>query len=93
MSGPVTPMLALAGTAYANNVYNHGFAPSAVADVKPLLFGGIALLFLELLAAVPGAEPVATALGWLAFAGMAISPVQNPSPAQNILKITGGGSK
>lgn len=87
MAGPVTPMLALSGVAYANNWYNTGNP----LDVKPLLFGGIALLFLELFAAVPGMEPVATALGWTAFAGMMISPVQNPSPVQNILKITGKG--
>ena len=90
MAGPVTPILALSGVAYANNAYNEKFAPSALLDVKPLLFGGIALLFLELLAAVPGAQPVATAIGWTAFIGMLISPVQNPSPAQNILTITGG---
>jgi len=87
VAGPVTPMLALSGVAYANNWYNTGNP----LDVKPLLFGGIALLFLELFAAVPGMEPVATALGWTAFAGMMISPVQNPSPVQNILKITGKG--
>jgi len=91
MAGPVTPVLALSGVAYANNAYNNGFSPASLVDVKPLLFGGIALLFLELFAAVPGMEPVATALGWTAFVGAMISPVQNPSPAQNILKITGKG--
>jgi hypothetical protein len=86
VSSPVTPMLALSVTAYANNWYNTGNA----LDVKPLIFGGIATLFLELFAAIPGMEPTATLLGWTAFAGMFLSPIQNPSPAQNILKITGG---
>jgi hypothetical protein len=87
MAGPVTPMVALGVTSYANNWYNTGNA----GDVKPLLFAGIGALFLELLAAIPGMEPVATLIGWTAFIGMSISPVQDPSPAQNLLKITGKG--
>lgn len=83
--GPITPILALSGVAYANNWYNTKNA----LDVKPLLFGAIAGLILELVAAIPGAEPAATALGWTAFVGMLISPVQNPSPVENLLKISG----
>jgi hypothetical protein len=86
--GPITPILALSVTAYANNWYNTKNA----ADVKPLLFGALAGLVLELVAAIPGAEPAATALGWTAFIGMLISPVQNPSPVQNLLKISGSKS-
>ncbi len=89
MASPVTPMLALAGVSYANNWYNTGNP----ADVKPLLYGGIGLLFLELFSAIPGMEPVATAIGWTAFVGMCISPVQKPSPAQNLLSITQGKGK
>lgn len=87
MASPVTPMLLLGGVSYANNWYNTGNA----ADVKPLLFAGIGALFLELFAAIPGAEPVATLLGWTAFVGMTLSPVQSPSPVQNILKLTSQG--
>lgn len=86
MSSPIAPMVALGVTSYANNWYNTG----SVTDVKPLLFAGVAGLLLELFAAIPGAEPVATSIGWLAFVGFLLSPVQNPSPAQNLLKITGG---
>lgn len=85
MAGPITPMVALGVTSYANQWYNGG-SPT---DVKPLLFAGIGALLLEGFAAIPGMAPAATALGWLAFVGMLISPVQNPSPAQNLLKITG----
>jgi hypothetical protein len=85
MSGPLAPVLALSGVAYANNWYNTKNA----ADVKPLLFGALAGLILELIAAIPGAEPAATALGWTAFVGMLISPVQKPSPLDNLLKISG----
>lgn len=80
-------MLLLGGVSYGNAWYNGG-KPT---DVKPLLFSGIAACFLELLAAIPGMEPVATLLGWTAFVGMTIAPVQNPSPLQNVLKITGKG--
>jgi hypothetical protein len=85
MSGPLAPVIALSGVAYANNWYNTGNA----LDVKPLLFGGLAGLILELIAAIPGMGPAATALGWTAFIGMLISPVQSPSPVQNLLKISG----
>jgi hypothetical protein len=83
---PITPILALGVTSYANNWYNTGDAT----DIKPLLFSGVAGLLLELFAAIPGAEPVATRIGWLAFIGFLLTPVQSPSPADNLLKITGG---
>jgi hypothetical protein len=86
MSGPVTPMLVLGGISYANNWYNTGDA----ADVKPLLFAGIAAALLSLAADIPGFEPVATLLGWTALIAATIGPVQHPSPVQNLLKITGG---
>jgi hypothetical protein len=83
-------MLALTVTSYANNWYNTGDA----ADIKPLLFGGIATVLLAGAGAIsPGAERVATLLGWVALTGFLLSPVQNPSPAQNLLKITGGAKK
>ncbi len=85
MASPITPCVALGAVSYANNWYNGG-SPT---DVKPLLFAGIAGLLLSAFGAIPGMAPAATALGWTAFVGMLISPVQNPSPAQNLLKITG----
>lgn len=89
-SSPVTPMLALAGTSYFNNWYNTGNAT----DLKPLLFGGIAAVILGGVGAIsPGANRVATLLGWTAFVGFLISPVQKPSPAENLVKITGGAKK
>lgn len=86
MSGPVVPMAALGGVSYANQWYNGG----SVTDIKPLLFAGIGAILLSGFAQIPGMEPVATALGWTAFIGFLISPVQKPSPAQNLLKLTGG---
>ena len=82
----ITPMIALGAVSYGNNWYNTG----SVTDVKPLLFAGIAGLMLAGFGSIPGMETTATVLGWTAFIAMMISPVQKPSPAQNLLKITGG---
>jgi hypothetical protein len=86
MSGPLTPVVTLGIVSYVNNWYNTG----NVTDVKPLLFAGIAGLILEGFASIPGMEPTATAIGWLALVGMFLSNVQNPSPVANLVKITGG---
>jgi hypothetical protein len=87
MSGPIAPVLALGVVSYANNWKNTG----NVFDVKPLLFAGIAGLGLELFAAIPGMEPVATLIGWSAFIGLLFSPnIQNPTPIENVIALTGG---
>lgn len=86
MSGPITPMIALGVTSYANNWYN----TQSVTDVKPLLFAGLGAIILSGFGAISGFEGAATMLGWTAFVAMLISPVQNPSPVQNLLKLTGG---
>ena len=77
-------MLTLTLVSYGNAWYNTG----NLTDVKPLLFGGIATVLLAGFGALPGFEPVATLLGWTAFAGFMIAPIQKPSPAENLLKIT-----
>ena len=82
-------MVALGGVSYVNQWYNGG-SPT---DVKPLLFAGIAGLLLSGFGAIPGNEKTATLLGWTAFIAFLISPIQNPSPTQNLLKITGGKPK
>lgn len=89
MSSPVAPMVALGVTSYANQWYNGG-SPT---NVKPLLFAGVAGVLLAGFGAIPGMDRTATLLGWTAFIGFLIGPVQNPSPTQNLLKITGGGAK
>lgn len=83
MSSPITPMIALGVASYANNWYNTKDAT----DVKPLLFAGVAGLLLSAFGAIPGNENTATLLGWTAFIGMMISPVQKPSPIDNLLSL------
>lgn len=86
MSQVLAPAITLGVISYANNWYNTGNP----ANVKPLVFAGIAGLILEGFARIPGMEPTAAAIGWLAVLGLLLSPVQKPSPVQNLLKITGG---
>jgi hypothetical protein len=87
MAGPVAPMLALTVTAYANDWYNTGDP----LNVRPLLYGGIATLILELFAAAPGMAPVATGIGWVAFAGYLLAGGAGAgTPIGNLTKITGG---
>lgn len=92
MSDPITPMIALGVTSYANNWYNNKSSPGALLDVKPLLFAGIGALLLEGLAAIPDMQGLAVGIGWLAFVGFLIGPVQKPSPVSNLLSLTEGKS-
>lgn len=84
MSGYLTPMLLVTGVSFANHWYN-----TKTPDIKILLEGGIATALLALFSNIPGASGLATGIAWVAFAGMLIAPIQNPSPAQNLLKIVG----
>jgi hypothetical protein len=86
VSNPVTPMVALGVVSYANNWKNTG----SITDVKPLLFAGIGAILLGAFGSIPGMEKTATLIGWTAFIGMFLGPVQKPSPIENLLSITGG---
>lgn len=91
MASPLVPVVALGVTSYVNNAYNHQFAASSLVDVKPLLFAGVAGLLLDAAAEIPGMGPAMTLLGWTAFVGFLIAPVQSPSPVANLLKIVNEG--
>jgi len=84
-SGVIVPVLATTGVAFVNRWYNTGQP-----DLKIPMAGAIAAVIGSAISQVPGLEPVMTAIGWLAFVAVLIAPVQNPSPIQNVQKITGG---
>ena len=84
-SGVIVPVLAATGVAFVNKWYSTGQI-----DLKIPVAGGIAAALGAGISQVPGLEPVMTAIGWLAFAAVLITPVQNPSPAANLNKIIGG---
>jgi hypothetical protein len=84
-SGVIVPVLATTGVAFANQWVNTGKP-----DLKIPVAGAIAALIGAGISQVPGLEPVMTAIGWLAFVGVLITPVQTPSPLANLTKITKG---
>jgi hypothetical protein len=84
-SGVIVPVLATTGVAFANRWYNTGQP-----DLKIPVAGAIAAAVGAGISQIPGMEPVMTAIGWLAFVAVLISPVQKPSPLANLQKITGG---
>lgn len=87
MASPVTPIVAVAGVAYANDWYNGG----SPLNVKPLLFGGIAAVVLGGFGAIPNMEGVATAIGWAAFAGYLLAGgAGKGTPVGNLLKLSEG---
>lgn len=85
MSSVITPVLATTGVAFANKWYNTGQP-----DLKIPVAGAIAAAIGSLIGSIPDLNPVMTAIGWLSFVAVLITPVQTPSPLTNIQKITGG---
>lgn len=84
-SGVIVPVLAAAGVSFANKWYATGQI-----DLKIPVAGAIAAAIGSGISQIPGLEPVMTAVGWLAFVAVLISPKQNPSPLATLQKITGG---
>jgi hypothetical protein len=84
-AGVIVPVLATTAVAFANQFYNTG-----AADLKIPVAGALAAALGAGFSQIPGFGPVMTAIGWLAFVGVLIAPVQNPTPLANLTKITGG---
>lgn len=87
MAGYMTPMLLVTGVSFGNQWLNtHSY------DWKIPVEGAVATGLLALFAQVPGMEPAATRIAWLAFVGLMLAnPSGANSPVQNLLKITGKG--
>jgi hypothetical protein len=83
-SGVIVPVLVTTGVAFANKWYATGSI-----DLKIPAAGAVAALIGAGISQIPGLAPVMTAIGWLAFVGVLIAPVQNPSPIDTLTKITG----
>ena len=84
-SGVVVPVLATTGVAFVNKWYTSGSV-----DLKIPVAGAIAAVVGSGISQIPGMAPVMTAIGWLGFVAVLISPVMNPSPLASLQKITGG---
>jgi hypothetical protein len=83
-SGVIVPVLTATGVSFANHWYN-----TNQVDLKILVAGAVAAAVGAGISQIPGLEPVMTGIGWLAFVAVIISPLQNPSPLQNLSKIGG----
>jgi hypothetical protein len=83
-SGVIVPVMAITGVSFVNEWYNGHL------DLKIPVAGAVAALIGAGLSQIDGMAPVLTAIGWLAFVGLMIAPVQTPSPLANLQKITGG---
>lgn len=82
-------MLLVTGVSFGNEWYNSGSF-----DWKILIEGAVATTILALFAQIPGMEPAAAAIGWLAFTGLLLAnPSGANSPVQNLLKISQGKVK
>src|SRR5271155_4690966 len=84
-SGVIVPVLATTAVAFVNHWYN-----TNTVDLKIPAAGAVAAVVGAGISQIPGLAPVMTAIGWLAFVAVLITPVQTPSPITNIQKITGG---
>ena len=84
-AGVIVPVLATTGVAFVNKWYN-----TSSVDLKIPVAGAIAAALGAGFSQIHGLEPVMTAIGWLAFVGFMLSPVQSPSPLANLEKITKG---
>lgn len=84
-SGVIVPVLVTTGVAFVNDWYN-----TKSVDLKIPVAGAIAAAVGAGLSQIPGFAPVMTAIGWLAFIGVLIAPVQSPTPLDNLTRITGG---
>ena len=84
-SGYMTPMLMTIGISEANHFYNTGDV-----DVKILVGGAIATALLAGFSNIPSFSQVTTGIAWVALVGSLLIPTKGqPSPAENLLKITG----
>lgn len=84
-AGVIVPVLAATAVSFVNHWYNTNSI-----DLKIPAAGAIAAVTGAGISQIPGLAPVMTSIGWLAFAGVLIAPVQTPSPLANLQKITGG---
>ena len=85
MARSTGPMLLVGGMEFANEYLSGG-----TIDIKVLLATGIAAGGLALVEQIPGAEPFAVGIAWIAFVTLMFTSIKGkPSPIQTIQKVTG----
>lgn len=85
MAKSTGPMLTLTTVSFANQWLGNGDF-----NLKIVIAGGVATLMLAGLEKVPGLEPLAVGIAWVAFITLMFTRLNNkPSPWDNLTKLTG----
>jgi hypothetical protein len=86
MAKSTAPILLTGGISFVN----HWIGNNQGIDLKILLATGIAAGGLALIEQIPDFAPLAVGIAWIAFITMMIAPIGGePSPVQNLQKVTG----
>jgi hypothetical protein len=85
MANSTAPMLLVGGMEFANE-----YLASGTIDIKVLLATGIAAGGLAAIEQIPGFEPIAVGIAWIAFITLMFTRLNGkPSPIDTIQKVTG----
>lgn len=86
MAKSTGPVLLTGGISFVN----HWIGNNQGIDIKILLATGIAAGGLALVEQIPGMQPIAVGIAWIAFVTMMFAPIKGQaSPVQNIARVTG----
>ena len=89
MAASTAPILLTGGISYVNGWIGNGKNPASQPEIRILLATGIAAGGLALIEQIPGMQPIAVGIAWIAFITMMLTPLNGNSPVQNIAKVTG----
>jgi hypothetical protein len=85
MAKSTGPMLTVTAISFANQWLGNGNL-----DLKILVAGGIATAALAGVEQIPGAQPIAVGIAWIAFITLMFTRLNGkPSPIDNLQKLTG----
>jgi hypothetical protein len=87
MAKSTGPILLTGGITFLNEWLGNGKAPTS--EIKVLLATGVAAAGLALVEQIPGFQPLAVGIAWIAFITMMLTPLDGNSPVQNLAKVTG----
>lgn len=87
MANSTGPMLTVTGISFANQWLGNGVNPI---PIQILVAGGVATLMLAGFEKIPGMEPLATGIAYVALITLMFTKLNGqPSPVDNLKKLTG----
>jgi hypothetical protein len=85
VAGSTAPMLLTTGISFGNQWLGNGNLDLSILVAGALATGGLALI-----SKIPGLDPLATGIAWIAFITLMFTSIKGkPSPISNIAKLTG----